>query len=131
MQESQQHPGEDLLDLLIRMEHELDCSGCEGGMNKLLSSLENCRTFVNNEAVTATTTNLLWSSSVLELWETVGFAYRPRRHEVAMALTRMRGMKFEILPAVPIEAAGAMSPELEEEKKKRTLAELWENRRRK
>ena len=137
MQESRRHPREDLLDLLIRMEHELDCGGCEGGMNKLMSSLENFRAFVNNEAVTATsTTNLLRSNSVLELWETVGFAYRPRRHEVAMALTRIRGMKFEILPAKPIEVAESMSPEdeaklLEEESKKRTLAELWENRRRK
>ena len=133
LHESRQHPGEDLLDLLIRMENELDYGGREGGMNKLLSSLEDRRAFANNEGSVAT---LFRSSFVLDLWETVGYAYRPRRHEVAMALTRMRGMKFERLPEKPKEVAGSMSPEeaaklLEEESKKRTLAELWANRRRK
>lgn len=133
IQEARRHPGEDLFDLLLRMERELDCGGCEGGMNKLLSSLEESRAFENNEALVATTTiNLLRSSLVLDLWETVGCAYRPRRHEVAMALTRLRGMKFEILPEKP--KARSISPEeeakiLEEESKRRTLAELWKNRR--
>lgn len=129
IQESRRHPGDDLLDLLIRMDRELDC----GGMNKLLSSLEESQTFVNNNAGAGTTTSP--SSFALDLWETIGCAYRPRRHEVAMALTRMRGMKFEILPKKQNESE-SMSPEeeaklLEEESKKRTLAELWENRRRK
>lgn len=137
LQESRQHPEEDLLDLLMRMELELNCGGYRGGMNELLSSLEECQTFVKNEANTTTTSsNLLRSSFVLDLLETVGFAYRPRRHEVAMALTRMRGMKFEILPEKQTEVAGSLPSEaeaelLEEESKKRTLAELWENRRRK
>ncbi|KAL3771862.1 hypothetical protein ACHAWU_004421 [Discostella pseudostelligera] len=134
IQEAQRHPGDDLLDLLIRMDRELDF----GGMNKLLLSLEESRTFVNDDAVASATTtipNLLRSSFALDLWETVGCAYRPRRHEVAMALTRLRGIKFEILPEKQNESESMSSEEkaklLEEESKKRTLAELWENRRRK
>ncbi len=50
-----------------------------------------------------------------------------------MALTRMRGMKFEILPEKSKEVDSETSEEeakrLEEEAKKKALADLWANRR--
>ena len=53
---------------------------------------------------------------------------------MAMALTRMRGMKFEILPEKPKEVDNSETSEeeakrLEEESKKKALADLWANRR--
>lgn len=55
------------------------------------------------------------------------FAYRPRKHEVFMALTRMRGIVFEQMPVQvdDTEAAAAR----EEERKKQELADLWNARR--
>ncbi|KAL3779220.1 hypothetical protein ACHAW5_009991 [Stephanodiscus triporus] len=95
------------------------------GMNDLLTMLTH-----GNAAATTTAGNFLASNHVLDLWTTVGFAYRPRRHEVAMALTRMRGMKFDSLPEKPKVIVNELSPEEDlEESKKRALAALWANRR--
>ena len=55
--------------------------------------------------------------------------------KVAMVLTRLRGMQFDLLPDKPRKKAigdGSLSPGEEEdpeESKKRALAELWANRR--
>ena len=101
-------------------------------MNTLIASLQ------QSQAASGSDTNvlseLLSSHDILDLWSTVGNAFRPRRHEVAQALTRMRGLKFDILPEKP--KVMELSPEdeakrLEEESKKRALAELWANRRKK
>jgi len=136
IQESQRHPEVDLSDLLDRMEYILNCASSTSngnGMNRLMVSLKQSRA-----TTTAMTTGssilpkLLTSHDVFGLWETVGFAYRPRRHEVAMTLTRIRGMKFDSLPKK--KEAMKMSPTEEEtkqlgEERKRALAELWANRR--
>jgi len=136
IRESIRYPGEDLTQLLDRMERALD----DRGMNGLIASAisPTGATIVNVED-TDTLSELLSSHDALDLWEAAGYAYRPRRHEVAATLTRMRGMRFDILPEKPKEATGddatMMSEEetrrLEEESKKRALAELWANRRQK
>jgi hypothetical protein len=135
MQQSQLHPDDDLCDLLDRMEDLLNNSSSNGGgMNELVASLkrgqQQQRANDNNDVLST----FLASHDALDLLESVGFAYRPRRHEVAMALTRMRGMQFDILPEKPKvvdskESAEEEAKRLEEESKKRALAELWANRR--
>ncbi|KAL7471599.1 hypothetical protein ACHAXS_011906 [Conticribra weissflogii] len=132
LHQSRLHPEEDLMELLQRMEIALD----KGGMNELIAStaMEQSSDHENNEMKKKNSSALLTSHTALDLWETVGYAYRPRRHEVAMALTRMRGMTFEILPDKPRED-GKLSKEeeerLEAERRKKALAELWNNRRKK
>mmetsp|Transcript_17328 Transcript_17328/g.21176 ORF Transcript_17328/g.21176 Transcript_17328/m.21176 type:complete len:718 (-) Transcript_17328:27-2180(-) len=69
------------------------------------------------------------ASELLQL--TFGHAYRPRRYEIAMALSRMRGIKFEELPLDSDTIASLTAKEREEEDRKRMLAELWANRRKK
>jgi hypothetical protein len=61
------------------------------------------------------------------LLNTMGCAYRPRRYEVGQALTRLRGIVFEELPAE--DDRGVAAAAAEEERKKRELAELWSARR--
>ena len=131
IQESQRHKDDDIFDLLDRLEDVLEYGG---GMNAIFASLVAAR---NEASVTGTTNEmlsmLLSSHTTLDLFDTVGFCYHPRRHEVAMALTRMRGMKFEILPEKPkasdIETSEEEAKRLEEEAKKKALADLWANRR--
>eukprot|EP00986_Skeletonema_menzelii_P017388 scaffold19226_cov164-Skeletonema_menzelii.AAC.1 len=131
MQESQRCKDDDVFDLLDRLEDVLEYGG---GMNAIFASLVSA---TNESSVTGTTKEmlsmLLSSHTTLDLYDTVGFCYHPRRHEVAMALTRMRGMKFEILPekpkAVDIETSEEEAKRLEEEAKKKALADLWANRR--
>jgi hypothetical protein len=65
----------------------------------------------------------------VHLVESVGFAYRPRRHEIFMAVTRMRGIRLEALPV--IDDGSDAAAQAEEERKKRELAELWNSRRKK
>lgn len=60
---------------------------------------------------------------------TAGFSYRPRRYEVAMALTRMRGLVLEDIPATPEEKDAKEEKAIEEERKKRELMDLWQSRR--
>jgi hypothetical protein len=133
IQQSRLHPNKDISELLNQMDRLLD----DVGMNGLLAILSSRIT--TNEH----NTNDLAPSSrhVLDLWSTVGYAYRPRRHEVSMALTRVRGMRFDLLPesVKPVTTTNASSSsssssvaleeESEEESKKRALAELWANRR--
>ena len=137
IQESARHPEKDLTELLDRMECAMNNNNqsSNGGMNELIASLKQGRTY-NGNIKNTMLSELLSSHDALDLWETVGYAYRPRRHEVAMSLTRMRGMRFDILPEKPKEVAGSCDQlteeekkRLEEESKKRALAELWANRR--
>jgi len=65
----------------------------------------------------------------LHLMESTGFAFLPRRHEVAMALTRMRGIALE---EIPVEDDGSEdAAALEEERRRKALADLWNSRRKK
>jgi len=61
------------------------------------------------------------------LVESVGFALLPRRHEVFMALTRIRGIKFEEMPVV--EESDEDIAKREEDRRKQELAALWASRR--
>eukprot|EP00559_Dactyliosolen_fragilissimus_P008356 CAMPEP_0184862590 /NCGR_PEP_ID=MMETSP0580-20130426/7035_1 /TAXON_ID=1118495 /ORGANISM="Dactyliosolen fragilissimus" /LENGTH=486 /DNA_ID=CAMNT_0027360527 /DNA_START=394 /DNA_END=1851 /DNA_ORIENTATION=+ len=59
----------------------------------------------------------------LSILKSVGFIYRPRRYEVAMALVRLRGITFENMPAdVGDEEAKAAK---EAERRRKELAEMW------
>ena len=62
---------------------------------------------------------------------TVGYALRPRRYEIMMALSRMRGIEFEELPANDKVREELERKERLEQEKRRKLAELWANRRKK
>jgi len=135
MQESQRHKDDDIFDLLDRLEKLLEYGG---GMNAILASLLSSKnkglgTGAKNLPANELLSSLMSSHLTLDLYDTVGFCYHPRRHEVAMALTRMRGMKFEILPEKPKQTKSESSEEetkqLEEEEKKKALADLWANRR--
>ena len=123
--ESMIHPDDDIYDLLQRLEAALD----DGGMNKLMVSLVKSRD-QNDSRTSLSLSNLLSSNAVHDMWEDVGFAYRPRIHEVAMTLTRMRGLKFDILPNKP-KPMDVLSEEEEQKKKMTALAEMWNNRRKK
>jgi len=52
---------------------------------------------------------------------------RPRRYEVAMALSRMQGMEFEVLPS----KLDRSKEEKEEEERRNALTRLWNLRRKK
>jgi hypothetical protein len=119
MRESREHPGDDIHDLLQRLEAALD----DKGMNGLLASLSQ-----GDNADSSKLSNMLVSNPAHDLWEDSGFAFRPRIHEVAMTLTRMRGLIFTILPEKP-KGADAVSEEDEQKKKMDALAEMWKNRR--
>jgi hypothetical protein len=105
-----ENPSLDLNQLLDKLEVELDSSTSFGGILKSLSPSGQ----VSNMLLTA-----------------LGYATRPRRYEIMMALSRMRGIKFEDLPPDNDIAAEIEAKEREEEEKKRILAELWANRRKK
>lgn len=59
--------------------------------------------------------------------DTIGFAYQPRKYEVFMALTRMRGVVLENMPIKDDDAEAEAARE--EERKKQELADLWNARR--
>ena len=130
MKQSYRCKDDDIFDLLDRLEEVLEYGG---GINAVISSLlsheEGKEGSANANAIIST---FLSSHITLDLFDTVGFCYHPRRHEVAMALTRMRGLKFEILPEkskVTSETKEEEAKRLEEEAKKKALADLWANRR--
>lgn len=61
------------------------------------------------------------------LLEALGCAYLPRKFEVGLALTRLRGIQLEELP---LEDDGSeAAARAEEERKKRELMEIWNSRR--
>ena len=104
-QYSKEHKYLGLCALLDALDSELDRNG---GMQSLLLS-------VSPEAKN-------------DLIECLGYAYRPRRHEVAMALARMRGISFNEIPSANdgIEAEATRKSE----ERKKALANLWATRRR-
>lgn len=105
LQYSKEHKDLGLCSLLDALDSELDRNG---GMQSLLLS-------VSPEAKN-------------DLIECLGYAYRPRRHEVAMALARMRGISFNEIPSANdgIEAEATRKSE----ERKKALANLWATRRR-
>jgi len=73
--------------------------------------------------------SIVESDAWLHLLESTGFAFIPRRHEVAMALTRMRGIVLEEIPVEEDDSLDAAA--LEEERRRKALADLWNSRRKK
>mmetsp|Transcript_39532 Transcript_39532/g.81170 ORF Transcript_39532/g.81170 Transcript_39532/m.81170 type:complete len:706 (-) Transcript_39532:3090-5207(-) len=102
---SKSHPNLGLRGLLDALDNELDRSG---GMKGLLASLP---------------------ESKEDVLECLGYASRPRRYEVAMALTRMRGICFDDIPYEDDGSEEEAARKAEERKK--ALADLWANRRKK
>jgi len=105
IEHSKSHPDLGLRALLDALDNELDRAG---GMKGLLASLP---------------------ESKEDVLECLGYASRPRRYEVAMALTRMRGICFDEIPNVDDGSEEEAARKAEERKK--ALAELWANRRKK
>ncbi|KAL7539450.1 hypothetical protein ACHAWF_006414 [Thalassiosira exigua] len=145
LRESTRRPRDDVGELLDRMDWTLDrVCDATGGLNGMAASLSRRQKGGGDDAddnldedgtafdARALLSLLTSSGDALDLWEVAGSARRPRRHEVAMALTRLRGVRFEELPEKP-EAKTISSEEearrIEEESKKRALADLWANRR--
>ena len=88
----------------------------EIGIAELLQKLQEQ---LNNHGIASLSSNAML--------ETVGFAYRPRNHEVFMALTRMRGVMFEEMPVKEDDAESAAAREAE--RRKQEMATMWESRR--
>merc|ERR1712071_516177 len=108
------HPNIGTQELLQKLDDVLDTTNI-GGMKAL-------QTFHFEDQGDQYLNCSTWSSMVKQ----VGFAYRPRRYEVAMALSRMRGMKFQNIPS-PIDeyAMKAAAAKLEAERKKQELLAVW------
>jgi hypothetical protein len=112
LKRAQQKPELDMHDLVNELDVILDG---EGGMKSIIESFGASK---GNP-----------SPIICSLLDHVGHIYRPRRYEILMALTRMRGITFEELPTEVDEEDMKIKREAEE--RKRMLAELWANRRRK
>lgn len=107
---STQNPTLDLNQLLDKLESDLNGPATFEGILRSVSS----------------------SGKISEsLLSTLGYAIRPRRYEVMMAVSRMRGIEFEELPQDAEILAKQTAKQREEEEAKRKLAELWANRRKK
>lgn len=110
LKHSMVHPDLDINDLLDSLEKIMDHSN---GIQCILKSME--------------PSDFTKSSIYHSLIEFTGHACRPRRYEVAQALTRIRGILFHELPTEVDEEDLKIKREAEE--RKRALAELWANRR--
>lgn len=104
-------PDLDLNELVDEIESEMDMKGFHSSLFTDLS--------MNTEKST------IYNS----LLENLGLTYRPRRYEILMAVTRMRGLIFGELPTEVDVKDLALKQAAEE--RKRALAELWANRRKK
>lgn len=111
LQLSRSEPEMDLNELVDKVEQKMDSNG----FASIVDSLSNSSPEMSNAS--------------LSLYENVGLAFRPRRYEIIMALTRLRGIVFGELPTEVDEEELALKREAEE--RKRALAELWANRRKK
>jgi len=110
LQNAPMHPNLGLKDLLKVLDSKLE----KGGMNEALKELKE-------------TDCSQVSKSTFQVLESVGYLERPRIFEIGQALTRMHGIQFEDMPMDEDEADEIAR--LEEERKKKTLAELWAKRR--
>lgn len=112
LKRARQKPELDIHELVSELDIILDGGG---GMKSIIDS------FVSSKSTS--------SPMLFSLLEHVGHIYRPRKFEILMALTRMRGIYFEELPTEVDEEDMKLKREAEE--RKRMLAELWANRRQK
>ena len=112
---AKKNPRLGIKDLITKLEESMDEAG---GLFPLL---------VGPGANSSASHCLSSSTAWVHLVESVGFVYRPRKHEIFMAVTRMRGIALEALPV--IDDGSDTAAESEAERKKRELAELWNARR--
>jgi hypothetical protein len=112
---AKKNPKLGIKDLVTKLEESMDAAG---GLLPLLVGPG-----ANSSASHCLSSSTAWAHLV----ESVGFAYRPRRHEIFMAVTRMRGVVLEELPV--IDDGSDAAAESEDERKKRELAALWNSRR--
>jgi hypothetical protein len=111
LQNAPKNPRLGLKALLERLDSVLD----EGGMKQVVHDLKE------------TTNGSEIPKSWVRVLESVGFIERPRSFEIGQVLTRLHGMQME---EIPIEDDGSDdAARLEEERKKKALAELWASRR--
>ena len=107
LQNSPKHPHQGIQALLRSLDFELD----NGGMKKIVDDLK------------VTTKSASW----LHILESVGFLERPRSFEIGQVLTRLHGIHVEELPVE--QDAAEEAARLEEERKRKALADLWAKRR--
>jgi len=110
LQKAPMNPNLGLKDLLALLDSKLE----KEGMQQILGAL--------NETDSSGV-----SKSMIRVLESVGYVERPRDFEVGQALTRIRGIQFEDMPMHDDGAEEAAR--LEEERRKKALADLWAKRR--
>jgi hypothetical protein len=114
LQQAPKFPHCGLKGLLQQMDAVLD----GGGMNQIVNDLQETTTTHGSTTISKTWTNIL---------DSVGYLERPRSFEVGQILTRLHGIQME---EIPVEDDGSEdATRQEEERKKKTLADLWANRR--
>jgi hypothetical protein len=109
LQEAPKHPQLGLKDLLQRLDNELDAHG----MYKILNHVGRGSTCEKTRKT---------------ILESIGYLERPRSYEVGQALLRMHGIEMEELPTIDDDGADDAA-RLEEERRKKALADLWASRR--
>lgn len=120
LQNAPMHPQASLTDLLNLLDSVLD----QGGMPLVLTQLKETN---NNNNNYGSNNDDYFSKSMAQVIESVGYLERPRSFEIGQTLTRMRGIRFDELP---VEDDGRGEAErIEEEKRKKALAEIWSKRR--
>lgn len=104
-------------------------------MDKIIDSIEDDN---NTNFFTSITKNSYQQNQCIhslhtQLVKNVGFAYRPRKYEVAMAMNRLRGLRLEEVNNEQGNEAIKKLEEKEEEevRKKQEMLNLWNNRRKK
>ena len=118
LQKAPMHPQASLTDLLSLLDSVLD----QGGIPLVLAELKE----TNNDNYGSNNDDY-FSKAMTQVIESVGYLERPRSFEIGQALTRMRGIRFDELPAGDDESGEA--ERIEEEKRKKALAEIWSKRR--
>eukprot|EP00536_Pseudo-nitzschia_multiseries_P016100 jgi/Psemu1/220148/e_gw1.1019.44.1 len=115
LQNAPMHPDLGVKDLLALLDSKLE----NEGMRHILDALK--------ETVTDGSPRAVVSKSMIQVLESVGYLERPRTFEVGQALTRIRGIRFEDMP-MPVDEAEEAA-RLEEERRKKALADMWAKRR--
>lgn len=110
LQNAPMKPKFDLKSLLHLLDSVLD----NGGMNLILNKLS-----YSNSSLAPT--------PLVQVIQSVGFLERPRGVEIGQALTRMYGIQFEEIPMY--DDGSDETSRLEEQNKRKALAELWASRR--
>ncbi len=118
LQKAPMHPQASLTDLLSLLDSVLD----QGGIPLVLAQLKE----TNNDNYDSNNDDS-FSKHMTQVIGSVGYLERPRSFEIGQALTRMRGIRFDALPVA--DDCRGEAERIEEEKRKKALAEIWSQRR--